>query len=302
MDMELTWTMRLRIIASLAIGIILLGFLPWNLIKPPAGGVFAILSGSIDFSDMLICAGLAFISGFVASAISAPYGAQTGILAAPAGLVVWGLRSAPLSGIFQMSPSAASRIDIYSKLKLEGFLWLGIVLCGFSGALLADKIFKRKIARFSDDAKPVFQLQTFVRIIIAIIGTIFIANFLINILAGGVSYPDAKLARVTAQPANLQIAFAVFITFGVCGFLARIFLGSPAFWPAIASAPLIYYSAIIYEKNDVLTLLSSSWPANFFIRPVTAVLPVQMVAFAFIGAIWGYWLAVDYNWWRTHQA
>ncbi|MGA2915261.1 MAG: hypothetical protein ABSE89_04480 [Sedimentisphaerales bacterium] len=300
--MELTWTMRLRIIASLAIGIILLGFLPWNLIKPPAEGVFTILTANIHISDILICAGLAFICGFIASAISSPYGAQTGILAAPAGLVVWGLRSAPLSEIFQRYPSAASRMDVYSKLRLEGFLWLGIVLCGFLAALLADKIFKRETVRFSDEEKPVFQLQAYVRIIIAVIATIFIANFLINILAGDVSYPDSKLARVTAQPANLQIAFAVFITFGACGFLARLFLGSPAFWPAIASAPLIYYSAISYEKKDLITHISSFWPATFFIRPVTAVLPVQMVAFAFLGAIWGYWLAVDFSWWRTHQA
>ncbi len=200
-----------------------------------------------------------------------------------------------------MFPASASRIDIYSKLKIEGFLWLSIVIFGFLGALAADRIFRRKTIQFSDEVKPVLKLPVFLEIAIAVIGTVFIANFLINILAGGVSYPDQKLARVTAQPANLQIAFAVFITFGTCGFLAKILLNSKAFWPAIASVLLIYYSAMIYEKGDFLTYISSSWPATFFTKPITAVLPVQMVAFACLGAVWGYWLAVDYNWWRTHQ-
>jgi hypothetical protein len=33
--MELSWLMRIRIAASLAIGIILLGLLPWSLVKLP---------------------------------------------------------------------------------------------------------------------------------------------------------------------------------------------------------------------------------------------------------------------------
>ncbi|MGB8226259.1 MAG: hypothetical protein WCE45_05265 [Sedimentisphaerales bacterium] len=300
--MELTWTMRLRILASLAIGVVLLGLLPAGLVKPPADGIFAVLSGSISIGDLLICACLAFIAGFLASAISTPFGARIGILAAPAGLAVWALQSAPLSAIFQMAPAAQDRMAVYSKLKFEGFLWLAIVICGFCGAILADKIIRRKDIESVDEAKPVFPMPRFARIAISVIGTVFIANFLINVLAGGIGYPDPKVAHVTAQPANLQIAFAVFIAFGVCGFLAKVLLGSRAFWPAAASAALISYSATIYEKSNPLTYLSASWPANFFIKPVTAVLPVQMVAFACLGAVWGYWLAVDYNWWRTHQA
>ena len=294
--------MRLRIFASLAIGIVLLGLWPWGLIKPPAQGVFTILTAGINVSNFLICAGLAFIAAFLSSAISTPYGLQIGIISAPAGLAVWGLRSAPLSGLFQMFPAAANRIDIYSKLRIEGFPWLGIVICGFLGALAADRIFRKTPIQLPDEVKTLVKMPAFIQIAIAIIGTVFIANFLINILAGGVTYPDQKLAQVTAQPAKLQIAFAVFITFGACAFLTKIFLNTGAFWPAIASAPLIYYSAMTYAKTNFLTHLSSSWPADFFIRPITAVLPIQMVAFACLGAVWGYWLAVDYHWWQTHEA
>ena len=300
--MELSWLMRFRIAASFAIGAVLLGFLPWSFVRPAADGVFTLLGGSISANDLLICGGLAFVAGFLSSAICTPYGAQIGILAAPAGLAVWGLRSAPLSKIFQMAPIVSDRMKVYSSLKFEGFLWLAIVVCGFLGALAADKIFRRGTVELPDKTKPVFQLPEFLEIAISAIGTIFVANFLINIIAAGISYSDPLLAQVTAQPANLQIAFAVFIAFGACGFFAKIFLGSRAFWPAIACVPLIYHSAIAYGKSTFLTHISSSWPANFFIRPVTAVLPVQMVAFACLGAVWGYWLAVRYHLWRTYQA
>jgi hypothetical protein len=302
--------MRLRILATLAIGVVLLGILPAGLIKPQADGVFALLSGSISVNDMLICAGLAFVAGFLSSAICAPYGMRIGIIAAPAGLAVWALRSAPLSTIFQMAPGVSDRMKVYSSLKFEGFLWLGIAVCGLLGALLADKILgstglaagRRKAIEPVDEMKPVFRIPEFLEITISVIGTVFVANFLINVLASGISYSDQKLVYVTAQPANLQIAFAVFITFGACSFLAKILLNSKAFWPAAASVPLIYYSAVSYSKVDFLTELSSAWPANFFIRPVAAVLPVQMVAFACLGAVWGYWLAVDYHLWRIHQS
>jgi hypothetical protein len=300
--MELSWIMRFRIIASLAIGVVLLGFLPWGLLKPEAGGVFALLSGSISISDLLICGGLAFIGGFLSSAICTPYGSQIGILAGPAGLAVWGLRSAPLSEIFQMAPNVPDRIKVYSSLKFEGFIWLAIVICGFIGAITADKIFRRKAVELPDEIKPASRLPEFAQIAIAVIGTVFVANFLVNILATDIGYSDSELVHVTAQPAKLQIAFAVFIAFGACGFFAKLFLASKAFWPAIASVPLIYYSTITYSKSGILVHLATSWPAVFFARPVTAVLPVQMVAFGCLGAVWGYWLAVRYHLWRVHEA
>lgn len=301
-NMELSWLMRIRILASLAIGVMLLGFLPWGLVKPGADGVFAVLSGSISVSDLLICAGLSFVAGFLSSVICTPYGAQIGIIAAPAGLAVWGLRSAPLSKFFQIAPGVPERMRVYSSLRFEGFLWLAVVICGFLGAVSADKIFRRKTVELPDKTKPVFQLPWFARIAIALIGTVFVANFLINVLAAGVSYSDLRLSRVTAQPANLQMVFAVFIAFGACGFFAKIFAGSGSFWPAVASVPLIYYSTISYSKNSILAYLGSSWPAVFFARTVTSVLPVQMVAFGCLGAVWGYWLGVRYQLWRAHQS
>jgi hypothetical protein len=230
-----------------------------------------------------------------------PFGGQIGITAAPAGLAVWSLRSGSLSRIFQASPTAGERIKVYSLLKFEGFLWLAIAICGFLGAVLADKIFRRRPVELPDKIKPMFPLPWFLAIPISIIGSVFVANFLINILAIDVSYPDQKLGSITAQPANLQIAFAVLMSFAACGFLAKTVVGSKGFWSAIASAVVIYYSAISYGKSDVMVYLSSTWPANFYSKPVIAVLPIQLVSFGCLGAVWGYWLAVDYYLWRTQQ-
>lgn len=299
--MELSWLMRFRILASLAIGVILLGLLPWNLVKPDANEVFAILSGNISISDIWICAGLAFAAGFLASIICTPFGNQIGIIAAPAGMAVWAMRSAPLSTLFQEAPAVANRIKIYSNLKYEGIVWFALAVCGFVGAIAADKIFRRKAVELPDETKPFFKLPEFAQIAAAVIATVFVANFLINIFAINVNFRDSQLNQVTAQPANLQIAFAVLLSFGVCGFLAKMFLSAKAFWPAVASVVVTYYFTTIYIKNGVLTLLALTWPAAFFQMPVTAVLPIQMVAFACLGSVWGYWLAVRYHIWRKHQ-
>jgi hypothetical protein len=300
--MELSWTMRFRILAALAIGIILLGLLPWNLVKPDANEVFAFLSGNISLSDVLICAALAFAAGFLASLVCTPFGSQIGIIAAPAGMAVWALRSAPLSMLFQEAPAVAERMKVYSALKYEGFVWLALAVCGFAGAVAADKIFRRKTVELPDETKPFFQIPEFAQMVISIIATVLVANFLINIFAIDVNFTDSQLGQVTAQPANLQIAFAVLLSFGICGFLAKMFLSAKAFWPAIASVVVTYYFTNIYIKTGTLTLLALVWPAVFFQRPVTAVLPIQMVSFACLGSLWGYWLAVRYHLWRTYQS
>ena len=300
--MELSWLMRFRIAAAFAAGVGLLGFLPWDIVKPDADGVFSLLSGNISVPDLLICAGLAFGVGFLASIVCTPFGAQIGIIAAPAGMAVWAMRSAPLSGLFQAAPAVQSRLVVYSKLKFEGFIWLALAACGFAGAIAADKIFRRKAVDLPDNVKPVYKLPEFVQCAAAVVATVFISNFFINIFARGVSFPDSQLKEVVAQPANSQIAFAVMVSFGLCGFLAKRFLSAKAFWPAAASVIITYYFTTVYVKSSILVQLAQVWPAVFFQKPITAVLPVQMVSFACLGAVWGYWLAVRYHIWQTQQS
>jgi hypothetical protein len=300
--MELTWLMRIRIAAALAIGIVLLGIVPADLVRPPADGVFALLSGTISASDLLICAVLSLLAGFIASALCTPFGLRVGILAAPAGMAVWALKSDALSTVFQQTPAVQDRLNVYSGLRFEAFIWLAIAGCCFVGALVADQIFRRKPANPIDKFDSNFKLPNFSAIPIAVIATVLIGNILINVLAGDVSYPDAELGRVTGQPANIQLAFAVTVAFMACGFLAKLFLGTSYIWPASASALLSCCSIIAYSKKPILEHLNASWPAVFFARPVIAVLPVYMVAFGCLGAVWGYWLAVSYHLWRKYES
>lgn len=300
--MELTWLMRFRIAAALAVGIVLLGVLPWGLVRPPADGVFALLSGSISVSDLLICAFLSLFAGFIASAVCTPFGLRVGILAAPAGMAVWALRSGALSTVFQQAPAVQDRLNVYTGLRFEAFIWLVISGCGLIGAIAADKLFRRKSIDPIDKFDASFKLSSLWAIPIAIVATILIGNVLINILAGDVSYPDERLGRVTGQPANLQLAFAVTVAFMACGLLAKLFLGLSFIWPASASVLLSYCSIITYGKKPIMEHLSASWPAVFFARPILAVLPIYMVAFGFLGAVWGYWLAVSYHLWRKYES
>jgi predicted small integral membrane protein len=300
--MELSWTMRIRIVLAVAIGVVLLGILPWNQIKPGPEGIFALLSGNISRADLITCAILAFGAGFLASTVCTPFGMQIGVIAAPAGMAVWSFRSADLSTLFQASPAVNDRLAVYARLRFEAFIWLALAACCFLGAYVADKLIGKKNADLPDKFDATFKLPNFAIIPAAVIGTVIVANILINILAGDVRYSDPKMGQVTGQPANFQIAFAVIVAFMACGYVAKLFIGSSFIWPAAASALLSSYSIITYSNQSAITYLAKTWPAVFFIKPVTAVLPVQMVAFACLGAVWGYWLAVRYNLWKTYES
>jgi len=300
--MELSWLTKIRIAVAFAIGVVLLGFLPWSRLTPDAGGVFAMLSGTIDIQDVLICGVISLGAGFLASAVCTPYGMRIGVLAAPAGMAVWSFRSADLSTIFQAGPAANDRLAVYSALKFEGFIWLAIAACGFIGAFAADRLLRRKSLDLHDKFEVGFKLPPFAAILTAVVATVVVGNFLLKFLAAGISYPDKTFGTVTGQPANLQIAFAVIIAFMACGFATKLFLGTNFVWPAIASAILTSYSIIIYAKKPVMEHLAASWPAVFFAKTVIAILPVQMVAFGCIGAVWGYWLAVSYRYWRKLES
>jgi hypothetical protein len=244
----------------------------------------------------------AFGAGFLASTVCTPFGTQIGVIAAPAGMTVWSFRSADLSTFFQMQPAVNDRLAIYTALRFGAFIWLALAVCGFAGAYVADKLLNEKKTALPDKFDAMFKLPGFAVIPAAIVGTVIIGNILINILAGDIRYPDPRFGQVTGQPANLQIAFAVTVAFMACGYVAKLAIGSSFIWPAVASAFLSSYSIISYINKSAISYLANTWPAVFFIRPIVAILPIQMVAFAWIGAVWGYWLAVRYHLWKTYES
>jgi hypothetical protein len=56
-----------------------------------------------------------------------------------------------------------------------------------------------------------------------------------------------------------------------------------------------------YGKYEVLEYFVQRWPAMFFSNSVLAVLPIQIVTFGTLGAIAGYWIAVRYEDWHSHE-
>jgi hypothetical protein len=292
---ELPWPVKLKVTATLLVGIILIGFLaplgtpvePFGVISVPA------------FGGAITLAGLAVLAGFIGYFLSWPYGREIGILAVPAGLAIWAVRGGNMAELMRLAPTLAQRQVLFAALKWEPIFWLAVVAAGFGGVLIGQKItarFKPNESQEKSDSKA----NTYLNAIIAVVGSVFIAQFCIGIFAQDVRIPDHRLGSVMAQPAVGQIVFAVLVSFGIAAFLVKKFLDASYICPIVASALVTGFAVITYIKEDTLQYLVEHHPPVFFSRVVTSILPVQMVAFGVLGSIAGYWLAVRYNYWRKH--
>jgi hypothetical protein len=219
-------------------------------------------------------------------------------LAVPAGLAIWAVRGGNMAELMRLAPTLAQRQVLFAALKWEPIFWLAIVAAGFGGVLIGQYI----VSRLSSlvPRSFVLRLSSLVPRILAVVGSVFIAQFCIGIFAQDVRIPDHRLGSVMAQPAVGQIVFAVLVSFGIAAFLVKKFLDASYIWPTVASALLTGFVVITYIRQDTLQYLIEHHPPIFFSRVVTSILPVQMVTFGVLGSIAGYWLAVRYNYWRKH--
>ncbi|MFC1676443.1 hypothetical protein ACFL3G_05205 [Planctomycetota bacterium] len=150
-------------------------------------------------------------------------------------------------------------------------------------------------------AKTTSRQNEYLNILIALVGSFLIAQFCIGIFTQNVKMADEQLGTVVAQPAVGQIALAVTVSFAIAAFVVKKFLNASYIWPIIASSFVMIFSVRSYVNEQVFQRLVDNWPPVFFYRAVTAILPIQIVSFAALGAIAGYWLAVRYNYWRKHE-
>jgi hypothetical protein len=291
--------MKLRIAASVATGVVLIGLLFWPLAAPPEPfGTVSLLGGSITAFGAVFLAILAFLTGFAAYFASWPHGREIGILAVPAGLTIWGIRSGSMVNLIRCT-AAANLPELFAALRWEPLFWLAIVTAGFAGVLLAQKI-KAKSGPEKTREEPKSRGIINVNEIIALVASVVIAQLCINVFAQGIRLPDEKVGSVVAQPSVEQIVYGVFISFGLAAFAVKKFLNVSYIWPTIASAFVTAFAVISYGRQDVLQHLSSKYPAVFFSHATLSILPVQMVALGALGSIAGYWMAVRYNYWRKH--
>ncbi len=258
----------------------------------------SLLGGTITTFGAVFLAILAFVTGLAAYFVSWPHGREIGILAVPAGLAIWSIRSGSMVNLIRRT-AAANQTELFAALRWEPLFWLAIVTAGYAGVLLAQKIKTRpKPEKNQEKSKSGGIIN--LNIIIALVASVVIAQLFINAFAQGIRLPDPKIGSVVAQPCVEQIVYGVFISFGLAAFAVKKFLNVSYIWPTIASAFVTAFAIISYGRQDVLQHLSSNWPAVFFSHAALSILPVQMVALGALGSIAGYWMAIRYNYWRKH--
>ena len=298
--MQLSWPMKLRIAAAVAVGISLIGLCAWPLAAPsePSAAVFA---GTISFTDAIVLAGLALFAGLTAYFLSWPYGREIGILAVPAGLAVWAVRCGSTADLMRLNPTVSQRTQLFTTLKWEPVFWLAIVTAGFLGVILGQMISSPKIEDDKPQEKSGNKLSALFTAIIAVVASVLITQFCIGILAQDISIPDSKLGSVIAQPAVGQIVFAVLVSFAIAAFVVKKLLNAGYIWPIIASVFLTLFVSRLYTTQQTLQHLVENWPTIFFSNVTVSILPVQIVAFGTLGSIAGYWMAIRYDYWRKHE-
>jgi hypothetical protein len=309
---DLSWATKLKLAAVLLLGIILIGLLA----QVPALQSSSLLGTSVEplgvtsvpaFGGAIILVGLAVLAGFIGYFLAWPYGREIGILAVPSGLAIWAVCCGNMAELMRLNQTLAQRQALFAALKWEPIFWLAIVAAGFGGVLVGQRITAKpepeesREKSNSKEGPPLGRTQnTYLNAVIAVFGSVLIAQFCIGIFAQDVRLPDSRLGSVVAQPAAGQIVFAVLVSFGIAAFLVKKFLNASYIWPTVASAFVTGFAVIIYIKQDVLQYLLERYPPVFFASAVTSILPVQMVAFGALGSIAGYWLAVCVNFRRKH--
>lgn len=295
---------RLRIVGSMAVGAALVGLLGWSAVKPadPLGAV-TLYGGEFTVFEMVTCGLLAFLSGVVAYFVCYPSGRQIAPLAGPTGLVVWSIRSGDMTSLLRVNHTLAKRQELYAALRWEGFFWLLIIAAGYFGVLAADRLAGPRPdaadGRNSDNRLP----NKVLTIVTAVVLTILITQFAIGVLAQDVKEFDSQIGPVVGQPSVGQIAFAVFVSFGIAAFIAKRFLDVSYVYPAMAAAVLTFFAITFFAaKQDILEHMVQTWAVTFFTRATCAILPLQMVAFGAVGSITGYWVALSRRRRRKHGA
>ena len=105
--MELSFWTKLRIWASLAAGVVLIGILAWPMVAPGPYGVLSVTTGAVSFSEAIVLALLAVAVGLLGYFVSWPYSREVGILAVPAGLSIWAFRCGEMRSLLLENPTVA---------------------------------------------------------------------------------------------------------------------------------------------------------------------------------------------------
>lgn len=337
--MDLSIVTRIKITAVIFLGVLVLGLPGWSLLGPESPmQAFVFYGGNVGFAGYLIAIVIAFIVGFIACLFSAPYTRHIGITAVPFGMAVWSIWSGSLADLLRSNADAAARKAVYGALMQESALWLVMVAVGYLGVAVADALFfyadckggdsdketdqrfTKKLIRslkyeFVTEAEPALNtpvnnsdktkksaIPAKFRGILAIITSVVIAHLLLGLFARDVVLSAGKDVNVFGQPANLQIAFAVAVSFCGAAFVAKKLFDVRYVWPILGILPLAMLEAALAGKAESLEYLAGNWPVGFYLQGSHGILPIQFVSFGVLGCVWGYWWAVKYDYWRLQTS
>lgn len=294
--LDLTFLMKLRIAAVSLVGIVLLGIVGWLFVKPDdILGIVTIKTSSINISDAIVLAALAFGAGFLAYFVAWPYGRQVGVLAVPVGLAWIAIRSGDFGGYAQMNPDIDTRLAMLASFKFEPFFWLLLAGAGYAG-VLAGQSFKKATPKVNIESEPPkFNFLNFI-ITVAIAGAI--ARIAISLFVQDVRVADTNLGNLIGQPAKAQICLGLVAAFGIVGFFVRLLFKTDYIMCSLAGAFLP--AAIIGFKihPEQVKSLAENYPPVFYTDVIGAILPIQIIAFGCIGCYIGYWGAIRYEYWK----
>ena len=290
------WLLRLRIIAALSMGALIVGAAGYPLVSPadPVGAI-SFFTGEISAGDGVLLMVLGLVAGAVATLVCFPLGSVLGPFAAPTGVAVLAMASGDLRQILLTHSGFEQRSAMYAFLRWELLFWLGICAAGYLGVFLTSRLLKTKPIVLGQEPKPANKANYWTNCGIAAFIAAAIVYFTIGIFAQDLRQLDEQFGYVVGHPGHRQIAFGVFVSVGLAGFAAKQFL-QVHYLPVILGAGVVYIGTFTkIADSDTLQYMVQTWPIDFFTKSIYAILPIQFAPFAVLGAMTGYWVSIYYK-------
>lgn len=287
------WLLRVRIIAALSVGGLIVGAAGYPLVRPddPLGAI-SLFTQQTSLVDGAVLILLGFVAGAVATAVCYPVGSAVAPIAAPGGAAVLAVSGGSLRQLLLTHSAFEQRNALYASLRWELLFWVGICAAGYLGVLLASKLLKTGPIPIETQSKLDKKPASYLNWTLAAGAAAFIVYLTIGIFVQDIRQIDTRFDSVVGHPGPRQIAFGVFVSVGLAGFAAKQFI-QVHFIPVILGASALYLGVFTrFIGSEDLQYMVSRHPIDFFPKSIYAILPVQFGAFAALGAIAGYWIAI----------
>lgn len=291
---NVNWLLRIRIIASLSAGALIVGAVGYPLVRPddPLGAI-SLFSGEISMLHGAILIVLGFVAGVAGTLVCYSLGRFLGPLSAPAGVGVLAMASGDMRQLLLTSYALEQRNAMYSFLRWELLFWLAICAAGYLGVLLTTKLMGTKTIIAGHTIKPANKSNFWVNCGIAAVAAAAIVYFTIGIFAQDIPQFDENTGgTVMGHPGHRQIAFGVFMSVALAGFAAKQLL-QVHYIPVVLGAVALYVGTYTqFVDSDTLAYMVKTHPIYFFSNSIFAILPIQFAPFAVLGAITGFWISI----------